>query len=1018
MKRIYSFITSMSFMAFLLLALAFSMAIATFVESSFGTPAARAIIYNSYWFEFLWALFALNLVNNIFKYKLYTVKRYTLGIFHFSFLVILLGAFITRHFSYEGMMHIRENESADSMLSSDPYFYAGMNGEEENKLVRFSELSQKQFSASFSLNGEKVKVKSVGYISGAEKKPVPSAAGESMIDFVFSSKDSKGMQSFIFLKGDILEESGISIGFETEEETDVRFFAEESDLYMTSDYLLTESTMTSRESTSYLSGDTVSVRNMFLYSISGFRFLVRNFYPSAEYTAVKSSLDTNEDAVFIQISGEQSKQTVPVFGHSGIAADTLNILVDGNKLKLAYGARKKFLPFSVYLADFNYERYPGSDSPSSYSSEIKIIDGKENDEHLQTISMNKPLLYKGYKFFQSSYDEDEKGTILSVNHDYWGTVITYFGYALLVFGIILSLLNRSSYFSKLIRKLKKPVVRTITVIILICGISFNSSAQRGVSADIPGIDKGVVKKFSELWVQSVDGRIEPVSTLNSKILRKISRKSSLIGKSPDEVVLSMMAYPEIWRTLPIIRVSNKTLIAELGIIGKYISVRQLFDDEGNYRIAENVRAAFSKIPEFRSRVEKEYIYLDERVSICFMVFNRSIFNIFPPVNEQDKWYSPGMAAEEYSGVDSVFVKEGFRMLLNSITQQNFRESYEILETIDDLQNKYGGDIIPCHLKKKVEILYNKVNPFERIFPFYLLAGFFLLLILFINIFRMKQLPIILKRMFFIFISLFFLIHTVGLIARWYISGHAPWSNGYESMVYVAWAAMLAGVLFGRKYYMVIGTASFLSGISLFVAHLSWMNPEITNLIPVLKSHWLTFHVSVITSSYGFFGLSAFLGILVLILIVIRNEINKNAVNIFIDQLTTINEMSAIVGLYGLTIGTFLGAVWANESWGRYWGWDPKETWSLITVVVYSFIVHMRLIPSLKGKFNYNLASVVGFGSVIMTYFGVNYYLSGLHSYGRVNASGLNPSVPVILLLLIVLMIAAYLKDTKYQKLIK
>jgi cytochrome c-type biogenesis protein CcsB len=232
---------------------------------------------------------------------------------------------------------------------------------------------------------------------------------------------------------------------------------------------------------------------------------------------------------------------------------------------------------------------------------------------------------------------------------------------------------------------------------------------------------------------------------------------------------------------------------------------------------------------------------------------------------------------------------------------------------------------------------------------------------------------------------------------------------------VAWAAMLAGFIFGRKYPMVIGTAAFLTGISLFVAHLSWMNPEITPLVPVLKSYWLTIHVSIITASYGFIGLSAFLGILVLILIVLRKNQNEKKVNLFIDQLTTINEMSATVGLYFLTIGTFLGGIWANESWGRYWGWDPKETWSLITIIIYSFIVHMRLIPSLKGIYNYNLASILGLGSVIMTYFGVNYYLSGLHSYGKGVADGLNPMVPVSFAIVAGLMIWAYLKVMKYEQ---
>ncbi|MDD4426002.1 MAG: cytochrome c biogenesis protein CcsA, partial [Mariniphaga sp.] len=197
-------------------------------------------------------------------------------------------------------------------------------------------------------------------------------------------------------------------------------------------------------------------------------------------------------------------------------------------------------------------------------------------------------------------------------------------------------------------------------------------------------------------------------------------------------------------------------------------------------------------------------------------------------------------------------------------------------------------------------------------------------------------------------------------------------------------------------------------------HLSWMNPEITPLVPVLKSYWLTIHVSVITASYGFIGLSAFLGILVMILIILRKKSNQKKVNLFIDQLTTINEMSVTVGLYFLTIGTFLGGIWANESWGRYWGWDPKETWSLITIVVYSFISHMRLIPSLKGIFNYNLASVAGFASVIMTYFGVNYYLTGLHSYGQGVADRFNPVILVVFALIAGLIYLAYYKNQNNQ----
>jgi cytochrome c-type biogenesis protein CcsB len=398
-----------------------------------------------------------------------------------------------------------------------------------------------------------------------------------------------------------------------------------------------------------------------------------------------------------------------------------------------------------------------------------------------------------------------------------------------------------------------------------------------------------------------------------------------------------------------------------------------------------------------------------------MVFQGSLFNLYPRAKKEDGWYAPGDDAKEYSGGDSIFIKSGFQLLLQTVSEQNYADANQILAAIENFQAKYGGQLIPSQTKKNIEIFYNKVNPFKRVFPFYLMFGFLLLLVLFINIFRQKQLPKFLRVTFFSIIFLLFLVHTGGLILRWYISGHAPWSNGFESVVYVAWAVMLAGFVFGRKYPMVIGTAAFLSGISLFVAHLSWMSPEITPLVPVLKSYWLTIHVSIITASYGFLGLSSFLGIMVMILIVIRKESNQQKVTGFIDQLTTINEMSATVGLYFLTIGTFLGGIWANESWGRYWGWDPKETWALITVVIYSFIVHMRLIPSLKGIFNYNMASILGFASVLMTYFGVNYYLSGLHSYGKGSADGVNPAVPISFAILAALMIWAYIKQSKFEK---
>ncbi|MCE4563366.1 cytochrome c biogenesis protein CcsA [Maribellus sp. CM-23] len=1015
MKKFYAFITSMPFAAFIFLALAFSMAIATFVESSYGTPSARALVYNTRWFEVLWGLFALNLINNLVRYRLFSTRRYTLGIFHLSFLIMILGGAITRYFSFEGMMHIRENQAANYILSSDDYFYAAYEDQHKESKVRFSEVVPKQFSAKFDVDGRNVKVKSVGFIENAVRKAVPSDSGQPAIDFVFAAPGGQGMQSYTFTRGVVLNYPGFTAGFESGDHRMVNFFMKDGALFMRSEVALEETTMASQETVTLPPGDTIAVKSMFLYGFDDFRFLVRNFHPSASFTAVKNQSETNENAVLIEISDGVKQQTVPVYGHSGMAPDTISVPLGSGKLKLAYGARPLYLPFSIYLKDFQLERYPGSESPSSFASEAVLIDGERNINRDIRIFMNNTLTHRGYKFFQSSYDTDEKGTILSVNYDFVGTWVSYFSYFLLIVGMMLSLINKNSYFRFLAKKLKNISVSAVLILGIVGGFSMSASAQGGAEASLPPIDKSVVEEFGQLWVQGVDGRIEPISTLTSEIVRKVSKSSTLYGKSSDEVVLSMMAYPEIWRTLPIIRVSEKDLAVELGVQGKYLAADMLFDSNGNYRIIDEVRAAYAKAPAMRNRLEKEYIYLDERVNICFMVFQGAIFHIYPRERREDTWYAPGSNATEYTDGDSIFIKSGFQLLIQSINDNNNEDAVQLLKAVESFQTKYGAALLPSPTKRNLEILYNKVNPFKRIFPFYLLFGTLLLFVLFVNIFRQKPLPKFFKYGFFALIVILFLVHTAGLALRWYISGHAPWSNGFESVVYVAWATMLAGLIFGRKYPMVIGTAAFLSGIALFVAHLSWMNPEVTPLVPVLKSYWLAIHVAIITASYGFFGLSMILGVLTMIFMVLRSQKNAGKVSGFIEQLTTINEMSVTVGLYFLTIGTFLGGVWANESWGRYWGWDPKETWALITVVIYSFIAHMRMIPSLKGAYNYNFASILGFASVLMTYFGVNYYLSGLHSYGKGVADGVNPAVPISFAVLGGLMLWAYIKESKYEK---
>ncbi len=275
------------------------------------------------------------------------------------------------------------------------------------------------------------------------------------------------------------------------------------------------------------------------------------------------------------------------------------------------------------------------------------------------------------------------------------------------------------------------------------------------------------------------------------------------------------------------------------------------------------------------------------------------------------------------------------------------------------------------------------------------AGVLMFVFVIINIFNKKKWVYFSVKTFHVIIALFFLCHLSALIVRWYISGHAPWSDAYESILYVGWSIMFFGLVFGRKSNLTVASTAFVASIILMVADWNRLDPAIANLQPVLNSYWLMIHVAVIVASYGPFALAAILGLVAMFLMLFTTEKNKKFMDLNIKEITYINEMALTVGLVMLTIGNFLGGQWANESWGRYWGWDPKETWALISIMVYAFVIHMRFVPALRSKFVYNFMSVLAFASILMTYFGVNFHLSGLHSY----ASGERQNVEVYMYIL-------------------
>ena len=1035
MKKIIATIFSMQFAGMLMLLIGAIVGFATFIENDLGTTAAKDIVYSARWFEVLLFVTCVSLVGSIFKYRLLQRKKYSVLLFHLGFAVILTGAFITRYFGYEGIMQIREGETSNTIKTISPYIQIWVN-ENDQVLYQdneeyFSPFRRNSFSTSINAQKGDVKIKFRELIPNAAESLVEDPGGTAILTFVTTENNNR---ENIFLKDGAVWSSGsLVFNFNADgNDPNAVHIQVQSDTFMfMAPYPVTMLDMMQNSTDTLAAGNYHEISLMKLYSFQGKSIVFDRAYASAKTKIVsrpQSSGTSTANAIIFDVEYDGQSNEVAVFGAKGMISEPSTIKVNDAEITIGYGSKDQELPFSLMLIDFELERYPGSMSPSSFASEVMVIDESKGLQMPYRIFMNNILNYGGFRFFQSSYDTDEKGTVLSVNHDKWGTIVTYLGYFILALGLVLNFFSRSSRFQTLVRNASriKAEARKITPVILgfILASTLSLSTQAQSSGEIPSqyiIDKDHAASFGSLLVQGTDGRIKPINTMSSEILRKIYRKNTVEGLNADQVFLGMHVEPGFWQAYPMIKVSDAALKGILGINSKYASFYDFIDAEGNYKLSQFVDVAYNKSPAERGSFDKDIIKVDERVNIIYMVFKGEILTIFPKSGDPDqKWYHGFNPSRVFDSVDAGFVENIQPLYYSSVSEAivsgEWDKANEYLGYLKQFQRKYGSDVIPASNKTNLEILYNKVNIFKRLFPVYSLLGLLLLIIVFTRVLspQLKFGLIIKVLMGLIFIA--FLLHTAGLAARWYIAGRAPWSNGYETMIYISWGVVLSGIFFARNSKITLATTAILSSLTLMVANLSWLDPEITNLVPVLKSYWLVIHVAVITASYSFLAIGALLGFLNLLLINFMTPGNKKKIKLMLEELTNIIEMNLIIGVFLITIGTFLGAVWANESWGRYWGWDPKETWALVTVLVYSFVVHMRLIPGMNGTYAFNFASLVSFSSVLMTYFGVNYFLSGMHSYAAGDAVQVPNFVYWAVLIIAVVSIMAYLKYRKMQKL--
>ncbi|MCD6212921.1 MAG: cytochrome c biogenesis protein CcsA [Sulfurovum sp.] len=974
---------------------------ATFIENDYGTQTAQALIYKAQWFEVFLAYFTAILVYNIIKYKSYKSKP-AVFLFHFSFLVIVLGAIITRYIGYEGIMHIREGESTNIMVSDvktlEVYAQNGDINASLDKELYFSSMTKNNLSKTLTVGDKKVNVELIKYLPTSEQEAVSDPKGKTLLELKVSAGDQGSIH--YFENGKVKDFGNFYLSYNAKNtRTDKPTFeitGDVSALKVKFPYSLKTLNMETKESSELQVGDNNITRRM-LYQFGGNAVVLKSIHEKASLKTVSHDIKTQSgkaEYVQLKVNVNDKSEIVTFNVRKGQVGKFKKITLDGVNINMRIGAQLIELPFSIKLDKFKLERYPGSMTPASYASDVVLIDKEQNINMPYAIYMNHVLDHRNYRFFQSSYDMDEKGTILSVNHDP-GTWPTYIGYILLTLGMIWSLFIPNGRFQKLLKGARKLQQGAAAVILF----SLMALNPQGANAATPKLDPELkqavnaydlehAKKFGTLAVQDQQGRMKPIDTVAHDIVAKITGKSSMFGLESTQMLLGMIMQPNLYQSVPMIKIGHPKIAVNIGLPkeAKFARFSDFFSEKDNsYKIYEDIVKASRKKPLEKTQYDKKLLDIDERVNVSYMAYQGTILRIFPkPGDANNKWFAPMNALKDFPAEDKERVKMSisayFIMVGQALKSGDWANANLALRGLHKYQKTYGAAVLPSPSHIDMEIKYNKLGLFGKLVPLYLVLGLLLLVFAFINIlkpaFSMKW--IMRGALGILFFG--FMVHVVGMGIRWYISGHAPWSNAYESIVFIAGATVFAGLVLARRSPFALGGAAILAGVTMGVAHMNFINPEITNLVPVLKSYWLMIHVATIISGNGFFGLGSILSLMVLILFIFRGSKGHENMDRSIKELTNLSEMSLIVGLFLYTVGNFLGGVWANESWGRYWGWDSKETWAAVTILIYAAVLHLRFIPSFKSSFAYNVASTWAYSTVLMTYFGVNYYLSGLHSY--------------------------------------
>lgn len=649
------------------------------------------------------------------------------------------------------------------------------------------------------------------------------------------------------------------------------------------------------------------------------------------------------------------------------------------------------LPFTLCLEDFEIRYYPGTQSPMDYMSTIKI------DGTTFQVSMNRIARHKGYRFYQSGYDHDGRGAYLSICHDPWGIGITYTGYVMLLISMIFFLFSPQESFRRLLKDTRRHRNGTLCIASLFFCLPATSAGAAETSdnnfTDFPHAEtpkvlpQDIAAQFGELHVLW-NGRICPVQTLAREFVTKLYGRPTYAGHSAEQVFTGWIFYPSSWSRQPMIRIKGEAK-SIIGLTKKYATWQELSDLQAGSKIKNALRTSGSNgSPRSFSAEEANRRTsigeAEEKYNLILTHLGGKILRIYParPDNSPSsplRWFGQGdNLPPELPESQWLFIKKSLDYIGELVQKRDYAEVSEVLEKIHRYQLQQGGRELPSDGRFRAELLYNSLQCTRPLAMIFLALGLASSLLYIMG--RLRPLPRkrALTKGCDIFIGIAILYLSCIAILRGYVGGHIPLANGYETMQFLALCTLILTLPLHRRFAPALPFGLLFCGLTLLVSMLGESNPQITPLMPVLASPLLSLHVAVIMLAYS---LLAFTMSNALTAIILR-QVSPHRAEPHLLQLQYISRLLLFPALFLLATGIFIGAVWANVSWGRYWGWDPKEVWALVTLLVYSLALHKESLPVFRRPLFFHVFILIAFLTVLMTYFGVNYLLGGMHSYAN------------------------------------